>query len=721
MEQCTERYKAMRMIINLTMYFGELISKILPAPMNTVGKVVITAMKFIQKQLIPVNAAVDGFYELRMKIFEPIDTLAHIMSDVTAFADIILKIGSMNKYTKMFIETVLKKSYINVVFATLTKFTMVAIKFVFDNPVVKTIGQLPMKACAAAMYVLTQNVVYKFMVKAGKQLLAAMSRKFTIMGQSFSVQWILRKLTAMMDLVIGKIMALLDPIIKPLKELFNNKIKPLFMALLKKFGFPVEKLPGAKSPGFMSKDATLGPGCYMRVYEPCVKEHKWEPRTWNKVTGGKTAEKCVVEKKKEWQGLCKVKKIVAKFVSGTPDKDPPANPLFMYHTCAFNIEYFMKSGMNRCECCIMGMMNPKKPVVSLLLYALKSKLCKLMRPAVPQQTGGTRGKKGTIFELSQVKADPPPQTCWSPTASDRAKAEMAALAKLDAASTVETPEDKKELGKEELPLKQVITPELKKEEKTAEKKLAATKGVPKSLQLSPEEIKEAEKEEEDPLVGSATKCAEEGEKCKCSGTVVYGRKFGTGNEENTLDTLKKFAFVEKQVTPSIMCTNKEMIENPHPDVAKVCMCIDETSGEAERAKAAEERNAVKTLQKANVDVSQVEDKDGPGKETRNSRGRPQKDPTLPVDANGNKLAIKPGSKVEQNLFVVHYSRGEKAGRDFCKKKGKGQRSAESVLDSAVELLGSSREVKNDVVRDAFVHGFKDAAEACGSRMEFYIS
>merc|ERR1719247_1826026 len=106
MEQCTERYKVMRMVLGLTMMFGKLISNILPAPLNTVGSFITKAMDFCMDALKPVNYAVDGFYELRMKIFEPIDTLAHIMSDVTAFADIALKIANMNKYTKMFVEVV---------------------------------------------------------------------------------------------------------------------------------------------------------------------------------------------------------------------------------------------------------------------------------------------------------------------------------------------------------------------------------------------------------------------------------------------------------------------------------------------------------------------------------------------------------------------------------------------------------------------------------------
>lgn len=712
MEQCTERYKAMRMVLGLTLMFGNIIAKILPAPLNTVGGLVIQAMEYVQKLLIPVNQAVDGFYELRMKIFEPIDTLAHIMSDVTAFADILLKIASMNSITKMIVETILKKTYINKVFAILTKFTMIAIKLVFENPVVKAIGQAPMKACSAAMYVLTENPIYRLFIRAGKNLQSGLSKKFTIMGKSFSVQWILRKLTAAMDLVIGKIMALLDPIIKPLKTLFNEKVKPLFMTVLKKFGFPAGDLPGGKEPGFMKKDSVLGPGCYMRVWEPCVGDHKWKVRHWNKVehTNGAemTAKNCLDDKKKEWLEKCKVKKIFPKFVPGKPEKDPPVNPFWQYHTCAFNIDYFMKSGMNRCHCCIMGMMNPKKPVASLLLFALKSKICKLMRPSAPSkkqlsEAGKSKAKLVEQLKLSKVELSPIPSVCWSPTVADRQKAEAEALKKLDEASTNEPDMDAKDLGKGQSnitneTIKEVMTPELAAEEKKAEKVFAAAEakgGVPEEMETNKVEDKEVEKEEKEEQDGASEACADEGKNCACRGTVFYGKKFVDGSKESNILTLKKFPFAKKEVTQSIECSKAGFGEDPIEGSQKHCICIEETPGEADRAEHKAKEEDAKTLEKANVEVDKV--KDDPVE---------QKDGTVPAE--------------NKKMFLKGYTKGTSAGVEYCKEKAKGKlEAAASTLDLAMELAEQQvlrrdelGEKDENVVKEGFRHGFREQVESC---------
>jgi len=705
MEQCTERYKVMRMVLGLTMMFGKLITNILPAPLNTVGSMITKAMDIAMDLLKPVNYAVDGFYELRMKIFEPIDTLAHIMSDVTAFADITLKIASMNKYTKTFVELVLKKSHINKLFAILTKFTMLAIKLVFENPVVKAVGQAPMKLCQAAMKTLSESIVWKKVVKAGKGIQSAFSKKFTVMGQTYSVQWILRKLTDMLDLVMSKIQALLDPILKPLEDLFNKKVLPLITAVLKKLGFPAGMLPSGKSPGFMKKDAVLGPGCYIRIFEPCVGEHKWKVRAWNRVTGtdadGADATKCIGELQTKWKEKCKVEKVVAKFVSGKANKDPPVNPFLLWYTCAFNIDYFMTSGVNKCHCCIMGMMNPKKPIASLLLFAFKSKICKLMRPS-----------KGP---LSKIELSPIPQTCWSPSGAERLKLEAAALAKLDQASQEESDADKKDLGPAPSE-KGLITPDLKKQEKKVEAKFAS--GPPKETQPSEAEKKEADKEETEMAHGGASaECADEGGECACRGTVFFGRKFVSGNSEQTnLLTIKKSVFVSKGVQGSIKCTTESFgSEDPAEGDAKHCICEAQSPGQKEREDQAMKAKETETLEKSGVDISMV-------------RNEPTGEGPTVDPAEEAKMAKKggiiqdPKTPIDKIAFMKGYSTGQQAGIEYCKSGNKNKGSVESVLDSAAEVYAKQAgqelgEENNGVSKAAFVHGFNEAVSACAGGEE----
>merc|ERR1711998_488424 len=176
------------------------------------------------------------------------------------------------------------------------------------------------------------------------------------------------------------------------------------------------------------------------------------------------------------------------------------------------------------------------------------------------------------------EVSPVPQTCWSPTVAERAKAEAEALAKLDAASMQDS--DDKDLGPETPTAEETLTPELKAEDNQAEKKFDAAKSkgkIPPELESTPEEDTEIQKEESAEDDGGSTRCADEGEKCACRGTVYFGKKYtDDGAEETTLITLKKFPFVSKLESQSIMCTVDAMGEDPDEDNPKVCFCVEET-------------------------------------------------------------------------------------------------------------------------------------------------
>jgi len=100
--------------------------------------------------------------------------------------------------------------------------------------------------------------------------------------------------------------------------------------------------------------------------------------------------------------------------------------------------------------------------------------------------------------------------------------------------------------------------------------------------------------------GTWTVCAEEGDDCKCHGTVVYGRKFLSGNKKAkaSISELKAFPHKEMAVSGTIECS-KNGISNavidqlskstrvrgtdPAKGYTKHCMCREETAGETERA------------------------------------------------------------------------------------------------------------------------------------------
>ena len=54
------------------------------------------------------------------------------------------------------------------------------------------------------------------------------------------------------------------------------------------------------------------------------------------------------------------------------------NPFSLYHTCAYNLDWVKANGYNQCVCCIMGTMNPRYTIKSLMMYAFKENLCRLM-------------------------------------------------------------------------------------------------------------------------------------------------------------------------------------------------------------------------------------------------------------------------------------------------------------------------------------------------------
>jgi len=98
------------------------------------------------------------------------------------------------------------------------------------------------------------------------------------------------------------------------------------------------------------------------------------------------------------------------------------NPFALYHTCAFNLEWVKHSGYNRCVCCIMGTMNPKKKVMSLMMYAFKEKLCRLMQHGLKEP----------------IHLSPTPTKCWSKKAVRKMAREQRRLKRFEAAQARNT-------------------------------------------------------------------------------------------------------------------------------------------------------------------------------------------------------------------------------------------------------------------------------------------
>merc|ERR1711968_306142 len=117
-----------------------------------------------------------------------------------------------------------------------------------------------------------------------------------------------------------------------------------------------------------------------------------------------------------------------------------------------------------------------------------------------------------------------------------------------------------------------------------------------------------EGEEEKQSHGTWTVCAQEGQTCRCGGTVVYGRKYSSlqppgRGEENGIEETKGFPFSEAKGVSSIECSESAMSKSANaakeategtkhaaPEVAekftKHCMCLEQSPGEMERASGA---------------------------------------------------------------------------------------------------------------------------------------
>jgi hypothetical protein len=172
-----------------------------------------------------------------------------------------------------------------------------------------------------------------------------MHKKFCIFGKCFTAAGILKKATGFMSRLLKPVMKLFNAIINPIKRMFERVLKPLFAPLFAKLKFP--KLPFLPAlPSFL---------------KPAPKP-----------TGRR--------------GL----------------RPPPGfNTLSMYKTCAFNLDWVKASGTNLCNCCLTGMMNPRKPTASILIAVFRTKICSLMSVGMKQA------------EL----LSPQPVTCWDPSKS----------------------------------------------------------------------------------------------------------------------------------------------------------------------------------------------------------------------------------------------------------------------------------------------------------------
>lgn len=143
---------------------------------------------------------------------------------------------------------------------------------------------------------------------------------------------------------------------------------------------------------------------------------------------------------------------------GFMKKKKGVNPFSLYHTCAFNLDWVKANGYNQCVCCIMGTMNPKQTIKSLMMYAFKEKLCKLMQHGLKKP----------------IHLSPIPPKCWDPDEIQKLAKEQLALKQF------EEEEAKKNTFDPGVP----VPPEDKKAEARTEK---LEKDLEKERQRPPEE------------------------------------------------------------------------------------------------------------------------------------------------------------------------------------------------------------------------------------------
>merc|ERR1712100_65598 len=215
----------------------------------------------------------------------------------------------------------------------------------------------------------------------------------------------------------------------------------------------------------------------------------------------------------------------------------------------------------------MGTMDPRKPIKSMMMYAFKEKLCRLMQ----------HGLKKPI-EMSAL-----PMKCWNKARVEAARKEQVALKKFEAAQA------KKTSYAPGVP----VPPSSKKADKKAAKRLKKLEKVekrPKPALSSAEKAaaKAEAKKKEDirklSLNGVYEDCADEGANCACNGHVLFGRKFAMGTVKATAVQMKMWKGVERKVTGTVKCAytknNKIFTTDPAPGKPKKCMCRQETKGEA---------------------------------------------------------------------------------------------------------------------------------------------
>jgi len=160
-------------------------------------------------------------------------------------------------------------------------------------------------------------------------------------------------------------------------------------------------------------------------------------------------------------------------------RKPGVNPFALYHTCAFNLEWVTKNGYNQCICCIMGTMDPRKPIKSMMMYAFKEKLCRLMQHGLKKP----------------IAMSPLPLKCWNNSTIAAAAKEQLALKNFEAAQAKSAAAQAKSMGpvpksskKDDKRLKQL--------EKQLEKKAKEPKSPPSSAEKAAEKAEAKRKEDE---------------------------------------------------------------------------------------------------------------------------------------------------------------------------------------------------------------------------------
>ncbi len=92
----------------------------------------------------------------------------------------------------------------------------------------------------------------------------------------------------------------------------------------------------------------------------------------------------------------------------------------MFYTCSYNLDFVKQSGTNQCNCCLSGLVDTKKIRSSLIISALRPKLCSMMSHGL---------KTPEMVSPHPLGDDPGFDVCWDDLhEAQRVKQEAAAKA-----------------------------------------------------------------------------------------------------------------------------------------------------------------------------------------------------------------------------------------------------------------------------------------------------